>query len=148
MRYAMRDELIMMFMTALLALGIAKLLWSISLFWLPAEPFTPPISQNEVFIKGKVHLGEKFALHRKITPQRLAKSKEISRMHLKAIYKTGKEEFVLIETAKKTYMLEPGKSVQGYRLIEINRQFVVFEKGGKVYRLFLDGYQKQRKKQL
>jgi type II secretion system protein C len=115
--------------------GIAALIWGIGFLFLKKEPvFYKPLKKDYSFYS--INLTNIFFNSREIKQIKSIKPVEtLTGVKLKAIYFNGKKGFIIIEEKGKTVFVDLGKFYKGYKLIEIGKDYAVFEKNYKKYRL-------------
>jgi type II secretion system protein C len=123
----------------LFGISFAALVWGISLFFLTKEPiFYIPIKKDYSFFA--INLTDIFFNIRENKKQ-IKKIKQIQTLKgvkLKALYFNGKSGFVILEEKRKTIFVDFGKMYKGYKLIYIGKNYVIFEKNNKEYKLELE----------
>jgi type II secretion system protein C len=113
----------------------AALIWGIGLLFLKKEPvFYIPSKKDYSFYS--IHLTNIFFNSGKIKHIKTLKAVEtLKGVKLKAIYFNGKKGFIIIEVKGKTFFVDLGKSYKGYKLVEIGKNYAVFEKNNKKYKI-------------
>ncbi|ACM92267.1 hypothetical protein NAMH_0008 [Nautilia profundicola AmH] len=116
----------------------AFLFWSIIKLFLPNIPVTN-IHEQKKYEFYNINLSNIFMkqFNKKISNlnlnESLNQSEQLKNMILKAIYNDGKKAFIIIEANKKNIFIDINDSFNGYKLININHDFVVFTKNKQKY---------------
>ena len=116
--------------------GLAKLFWNIVLIFLPFQTIEGDIESDFSFDR-RVAFSEKFMSSSQIQPPRtpLSSERELKSIKLKVIFKKGSRSFILIEDKGKKIYINLKKNYKGYQLVKIENNFVVFERGKKLYKV-------------
>jgi type II secretion system protein C len=113
----------------------AALIWGVGLMFLKKEPiFYFPIKKDYSFYS--IHLTNIFFNSSEIKHIKPVKPIEtLKGVKLKAIYLNGKKGFIIIEEKGKSVFIDLGNVYKGYKLLEIGKDYAIFEKNNKKYRL-------------
>lgn len=120
----------------LFGLSLGALIWGVGFIFLKKEPiFYVPIKKDYSFFS--INLTNVFFNTFKTTP--VIKAVHTLRgVKLKAIYYNGRNGFVILEEKGKTAFVDLGKMYKGYKLTYIGKNYVIFEKNHKNYKLEME----------
>jgi len=130
----------------LLPLVIAKLLWTLSLFFLDKGSIQSKRAENYAYhynmnlaskIIGTVHS----VVEENPTPVS-DDGEEIKNMKLKGTYLGGDASFMIIEDSGKSNFIYIGEQYKGYELVRVGEKRVGLEKNGKSYYILLQDEEK------
>ncbi len=113
---------------------LAFFMWRIAELFLPK---TPPVFIPEIKITTfyRINLVNKFFVSSQNAPTSIKTSLTLKGVKLKAVYKSDKKAFVILDKNNKTYFVNLGENFQGYKLIKILPNEAIFEKNGKNYKI-------------
>jgi type II secretion system protein C len=120
----------------LFGLSLGALIWGVGFIFLKKEPiFYVPIKKDYSFFS--INLTNVFFNTFKTTS--VIKAVHTLRgVKLKAIYYNGRNGFVILEEKGKTAFVDLGKMYKGYKLTYIGKNYVIFEKNHKNYKLEME----------
>ncbi len=124
---------------------IAYVLNFIFYFILPTKGIEVNLKQTESSLDYKKFNIKTIFQEKKITIKKQAikvqkqEYKLLSNIQLKAVYSMGEEKgwIILEDQSTKTYMLSVGESFKEYKLIRVYLNYVIFNKMGQEYKLYL-----------
>ena len=124
-----------------LPLVMAKLLWSISLFFL-AKGAVESIKPESYGYRYSLHLAPKIigGAHTSIKDEPVVHNddgEELKNMKLKGTYLGGDASFMIIEDGGKSQFVYIGEKYKGYELLRVSEKKVGLEKNGKNYYILL-----------
>ncbi len=124
-----------------LPLVVAKLLWSISLFFLDKGSVESQKGENYSY-RYSLNLAPKIIgnVHSVIKEEPVVVSddgEQIKNMKLKGTYLGGDASFMIIEDSGKSNFIYIGESYKGYELMRVGEKKVGLEKNGKSYYILL-----------
>ena len=132
---------------------VAKALWvGVELYKLPKEGVSLEKSSGLKNLYYHYNLASKKELPKVIVkkskptvikkPKPKPKPQKINKFVLKGIYDSSDKKIIILEYLNKSYALELGESIEGYKFIKLYPTYAVFEKDGKEYSL--DLYKKKK----
>jgi general secretion pathway protein C len=123
----------------LLPVAIAKLLWSVGLFFLDKDALVTP-KEGEFSYYYNINLAKNIIGDRKVIKQieQVETHSRIDDIKLKGTYASEDESFIVIEDQLGTTFLYKNEKYVGYRLIEVYDERAVLEKNGKKYDIVLE----------
>jgi len=131
----------------LVVAAAVKLLWvAVELFVLPSTGTDPRQSETGKSLYRPYRLASNEALRRPSKPRpKAAPGTRIRSLKLLGLYQDDQRSIAVIAKGAKSFLVTPGERVLGYRLLSVEPEAALLEKGGKRYRLEL--YQSSAKKQ-
>jgi len=137
----------------LAGLFVAKALWvGVEIYKLPKEGVDLEKSSGLKNLYYHYNLASKKELPKVIVkkskpkvinkPKPKPKPQKIKKFVLKGIYDSSDKKIIILEYLNKSYALELGESIEGYKFIKLYPTYAVFEKDGKEYSL--DLYKKSK----
>jgi general secretion pathway protein C len=123
----------------LLPVAIAKLLWSLGLFFLDKDALTAP-KEGEFSYYYNINLAKNIIGDRKVITKTepVETHSRIDDIKLKGTYVAEDESFIVIEDQLGTTFLYKNEKYVGYRLIEVYDERAILEKNGKKYDIVLE----------
>jgi len=123
----------------LLPVAIAKLLWSVGLFFLDKDALVPP-KEGEFSYYYNINLAKNIIGDRKVTAkiETVETHSRIDDIKLKGTYAAEDESFIVIEDQLGTTFLYKNEKYVGYKLIEVYDERAVLEKNGVKYDIVLE----------
>lgn len=120
----------------LFGLSFASLIWGIGLLFLKKEPiFYIPLKKDYSFYS--INLTNIFFNTSEI--KHIVKPiQPLKGVKLKAVYFNGKSGFIILEEKGKSVFVDLGKLYKGYKLTEIGKNYAIFEKNNKRYKLEME----------
>ncbi len=124
-----------------LPLVVAKLLWSVSLFFLDKGTLESQASENYSYryslnLASKI-IGRGDAGTREEPTVASDDGEQLKNMKLKGTYLGGDASFMIIEDGGKSNFIYIGESYKGYELVRVSEKKVGLEKNGKSYYILL-----------
>ncbi len=129
----------------LISLALAKFIWSLMILILPTSSFWTPLEENSDFFTDSIYLGDKFSTTKSDTKVNTVSIK-LKDIKIKAIFKKPNNSFILINQNGRLKYLYIQEKYRGYKLLEVAKNYAIFEKEDKQYKVMLDGYKQERDK--
>ncbi len=130
----------------LLPLVVAKLLWSIALFFLSKDASLNLKNKQSYSYHYSLNIADKFITSH--TPLKEMPKEDdgekLNGIRLKGTYLGGDASFIIIEDGGESKFIYIGEKFRGYRLDRVGERKVVFTKNGKNYYVLLDSESKNR----
>ncbi len=117
----------------LIGLILPLIFWSVASFYLAKKPYFF-IETKDFYYFYRLNLTSLF-FSDKIIKISQKVTNTINNMSLKAIYKNGKNSFIIVNLRGKSRFLNLNDKIDGYKLKEIKKDEAIFEKNGNLYSL-------------
>jgi len=124
-----------------LPLAIAKLLWSVALFFIPKVQLGSSENSNPYNYHYSISLANKIIGNKIDIPTdkpSVDDGEKLDNIRLKGTYLGGDASFIIIEDGIESKFIYIGEKFRGYDLVKVGERKVVFEKNGKNYYVLLD----------
>ena len=124
-----------------LPLVIAKLLWSVALFFIPKVQLGSSENSNPYNYHYSISLANKIIGNKIDIPTdkpSVDDGEKLDNIRLKGTYLGGDASFIIIEDGIESKFIYIGEKFRGYDLVKVGERKVVFEKNGKNYYVLLD----------
>ena len=118
----------------LLGVSLSLFIWGVSLIFLQKTPifYVPNFKEYSFYPINLTHI---FYNTFKEKPKVKKSIATLQGIKLKGLYSNGKTGFVILEEHNKSLFVDLGKKYKGYKLTKIGKDYAIFEKNGKEYKI-------------
>jgi len=118
----------------LFSLSVAAFVWGIVNIFLAKTP-TFFVKVNKEYDFFYINLTKLFFNKTTTKKVNIKKIETLKGLILKAVYKNGKNSFIIVEDNRKTKFINLNDYYKGYKLIEIGKNYAIFRRNGRDYKI-------------